>query len=161
MPALTLAFIRFLLALGLLLLAASAIVPVRAEIAVPETMARAMPDRQPVAVPSYTEGDHPEAPTRFIEILGDVPLMDGLSVDESSALVFDKPEGRVIEIAATDEAGLGNAAISGFYDTALAQLGWLKTDQNRYVRMSEALEISFIQGDSASLVRFVLSPEKN
>ena len=95
----------------------------------------------------------------FIEPLGDVPLMDGLSVDYQSALIFDKPEGRFVEIAAYP-AGISTSKIEAYYRQSLAALGWVESEKNKYNRLQENLEISFIQGDGGKILRFVLSPEK-
>lgn len=95
----------------------------------------------------------------FIEPLGDVPLMKGVSVDYQSALIFDKPEGRFVEIAAYP-SGLSVEKIEAYYRQSLAALGWVESEKNKYNRLQESLEISFIQGDGSKIIRFVLSPEK-
>lgn len=58
-----------------------------------------------------------------VENIEGFPLMAGFSENESRALFFDKPEGRVVE-------GLleGSSSIEGaksFYQQSLIQIGWL------------------------------------
>ncbi|GEM_PF-1531796 len=131
--------------------------------------ALSVPAERPIAQPDSV----------FIEPLGDVPLMSGMEVDVASALIFDKPEGRFVEIAGSIQ-GVNAETVYDYYDQALGQLGWNKKrvvewtgepakDQagqqgGQYVRASETLEILYIQDPSnqggGAMVRFVLSPEK-
>lgn len=96
----------------------------------------------------------------FIDILGDVPLYEGLDVDYDSLLIFDKPEGRYIELVAYLKDGYQAAAVQGFYEQSLPMLGWKKMTRDEFVRQNERLRIKYEDYESSVLVRFEVSPEK-
>lgn len=96
----------------------------------------------------------------FINPLGDVPLMAGLRVDYDSLIIFDKPDGRFVEIMAVPADHLVRRDVLSFYETSLPRLGWQKHDMYHYSRHDEHLTLSFEEGDSGWIVRFVTSPVK-
>lgn len=63
-----------------------------------------------------------EKPSEFLADLSDVPLAPGLSEVEGERLVFDKPEGRIVQAVATGKRPVEE--IAGFYRATLPQLGW-------------------------------------
>jgi hypothetical protein len=94
----------------------------------------------------------------FVPGIDDLPLMPGL-VAEADALVFDKPDGRIVQ--ATARGGLESRAVRDFYDSTLPQLGWRRQSAGRYVREGEALDIA-IEGTGGRItVQFTLSPGKS
>ncbi len=102
-------------------------------------------------------GDAP----RFVAGLEDLPLMPGLSTLEDTAVVFDTPQGRIVEAFATGT--MSRAAIEAFYAETLPQLGWTKADEGGWLREGEALRLEFVEADQdrgqGLIVRFALSPE--
>jgi hypothetical protein len=92
----------------------------------------------------------------FVAGIEDLPLMDGLIEDVDAGLVFDKPEGRIVEAYAT---GVVTAsAVRAFYAATLAQLGWQASDDGTYQRDDESLQIIISGVDGALTVQFSLSP---
>ena len=96
----------------------------------------------------------------FIDVLGDVPLHDAITVDYDSLLIFDKPDGRYVELVAYIADGAGAAEIEQFYSASLPMLGWRNKGRNIYARQNELLKLSFVGGESARFLRFEVSPEK-
>ena len=54
---------------------------------------------------------------------GDVPIMNGLSVEPELGFAFDSPNGRIVMIFASSTAN--EADILGFYNESLAAIGWV------------------------------------
>ncbi|MCB9987777.1 MAG: hypothetical protein H6868_00420 [Rhodospirillales bacterium] len=101
-------------------------------------------------------GGEPLAP-RFFEMLPDVPLMDGLYEIPEGALVFDKPEGRIIESLAVTEAADAEK-LASFYDVTLPQLGWVSVGIGQFVRQGEALSYRIVPQDDSLLIYFEVRP---
>jgi hypothetical protein len=95
----------------------------------------------------------------------DVPLMPGLSSDDGASLVFDKPQGRIVEAAA--RGPVTRRAVMAFYDESLPQLGWRQTaakatagspDTKSFERDGERLSLDFDGRDGNLQVAFTLAP---
>ncbi|HEU0072150.1 MAG TPA: hypothetical protein VFS04_12715 [Alphaproteobacteria bacterium] len=98
-------------------------------------------------------------PAGFLSVIDDVPLMPGLSERMDAAVVFDKPEGRIVEAEATGR--LTRADVLKFYASSLPQLGWRARGEGKFLRDREELVLSFVSGSGGSLtVRFTLSPDR-
>ena len=93
----------------------------------------------------------------FIAGIEDLPLMAGLVEDAQAGLVFDKPEGRIVEALA--RGPLERAAVKAFYAATLAELGWRPSDGGAYTREGEALRITVSGEDGAVTVHFSLMPD--
>src|SRR3546814_6431381 len=69
--------------------------------------------------------------------------MPGLTEQADTAVVFDKPTGRIVEVAATGP--VDPAAVIGFYGRTLPQLGWRQAraalESALFVREGETLTI--------------------
>jgi hypothetical protein len=76
----------------------------------------------------------------FVPGVADLPLMEGLEADPNATLVFDKPEGRIVEAAAT--GAVSPEAVIAFYAATLPQLGWLREGPALYTREGEVLRIT-------------------
>lgn len=95
----------------------------------------------------------------FLSVIDDVPLMPGLTERPDAAVVFDKPEGRIIETEASGR--LARAEVLKFYAASLPQLGWRARAEGRFLRDKEELALSFASGAGGALtVRFTLSPDR-
>ncbi|MBM3553975.1 MAG: hypothetical protein FJX47_00295 [Alphaproteobacteria bacterium] len=93
----------------------------------------------------------------WIAGLEDLPLMPGLIAKEETALVFDKPDGRIVEIDAF--GGVARAEVEKFYGAALPSLGWTKIAPLRYRREGEVLTLAFHSRGAVLEVRFSIKPE--
>ncbi len=89
----------------------------------------------------------------------DVPLMPGLAADDAASLVFDKPQGRIVEAAA--RGPVTRHAVMAFYEESLPQLGWHRTGtetQKSFERDGERLSLDFDGRDGNLQVAFTLAP---
>src|SRR5579883_1302919 len=86
----------------------------------------------------------------------DVPLMRELAPVKDSDIVFDKPEGRIIEASA--RGNVTKAAVQKFYATTLPQLGWKSSGQS-WTRETETLHLDFAGRDGDLWVTFTLLPK--
>lgn len=94
----------------------------------------------------------------FVANTEDVPLMRELVPVAGSDLVFDKPEGRIIEAQARGK--VTRLAVRHFYGTTLPQLGWAGRAGDTWTREAEALHLDFAGSDGDLTVTFTLSPKK-
>ncbi len=92
----------------------------------------------------------------FVAGTEDVPLMPGLTAIAGSSLVFDKPEGRIVEAQAAGKVTRG--AVHAFYARTLPQLGWQASGADQWRREGEALRLDFKGRDGELTVGFTLSP---
>ena len=97
------------------------------------------------------------AAASFVDGTEDVPLMPGLVSVAGSNLVFDKPEGRIVEAQA--HGALDRARVHDFYAAALPQLGWNAAGADAWRRDGEKLRLEFHGRDGDLTVSFTLSPQ--
>ena len=94
----------------------------------------------------------------FVAGTEDVPLMPGLAAVAAAGLVFDKPEGRIVEAQARGK--LSRSKVRAFYAATLPQLGWTATGANIWRREGEMLRLDFTGRDGDLTVGFTLSPQQ-
>lgn len=94
---------------------------------------------------------------RFFETLQDVPVMDGLVEQVDETLIFDKPDGRVVEsVAYMDDKDAKE--VRHYYAQTLPQFGWSASGSDRFVRHEERLEMVFETHQNIQIVRFLIQP---
>ena len=93
---------------------------------------------------------------QFVPGTEDVPLMKELAPVKGSDLVFDKPEGRIIEASARGK--VTKAAVRSFYASTLPQLGW-KPSGESWTRETETLRLDISGRDGDLWVTFTLLPK--
>jgi hypothetical protein len=98
----------------------------------------------------------PAAESGFLAGTEDVPLLKGLSTDPATLVVFDKPQGRIVEVEA--QGAVSRAAVEKFYATSLPQLGWSADGRNAWRREKERLRLAFKGQDGDLRVTFSLAP---
>jgi hypothetical protein len=96
------------------------------------------------------------AADRFVAGTEDVPLMAGLKPVDGSSLVFDKPQGRIVEAQA--KGRLTRDRVRAFYTGTLPQLGWIASSEGTWQREGEVLRIEVAGRDGDITVGFTLSP---
>lgn len=97
------------------------------------------------------------AETAFFSEIQDVPVMRGLRELTDQTLVFDKPEGRIVEaVAAIDTPP--SPEIERFYKDTLPQLGWQRIADNSYIREDEVLSLVFESHEGQRFLRVMLRP---
>jgi hypothetical protein len=92
----------------------------------------------------------------FVPGTEDVPLMPGLRSVDNGGLVFDKPQGRIVEAQATGR--VTRIAVQDFYAATLPQLGWNADSGRRYRRDGELLTLDFSGRDGNLTVNFNIAP---
>jgi hypothetical protein len=116
-----------------------------------------LPRRALLALPLMLLAARGSGAAGFVAGTEDVPLMPGLEPVEGAALVFDKPEGRIVEAQARGK--LARAKVRDFYGVALPQLGWSEAGANAWRREGEMLRLDFRGRDGDLTVGFTLSPQ--
>ncbi len=97
------------------------------------------------------------APAAFLDDIDDVPLMPGLTETADAAVVFETPQGRLVE--ATVQGPGSVAEVRRFYLETLPQLGWSPTGDLVFRRENETLTLHPTAGaDGGVRVRFSLGP---
>ena len=86
---------------------------------------------------------------------GDVPIMNGLSIERELGFAFDSPDGRIVMIFASSKAP--ESQIMGFYGSTLAQLGW-GGGNGTWIRGNEKLLIGAVETARGPLWRIMLQP---
>lgn len=78
----------------------------------------------------------------FFEYLPDLPLAHGLTELSDQAVIFEKPEGRIIQVVALVNASEPDEkAPLAFYESVLPAFGWKVIETNRFSREDETLEL--------------------
>lgn len=98
----------------------------------------------------------PVAQTVFFSNVEDLPLMSGLREVVDDGLVFDKPEGRIVEAIAI--GAVSREVIAAFYTAALPELGWEQKGSDTFSRAGEVLRyrLGVVEGETS--VRFLIAP---
>ena len=95
---------------------------------------------------------------KFIPGVNGLPLVTGLVLMPGRHIIFDTPEGRIIEAFA--DGKISPANILGFYKDTLPQLGWIVKSKNEFERENEVLRIEvFANKKNQSIVRFFITPD--
>jgi len=94
----------------------------------------------------------------YLSGVDDLPLMAGLEEAPDQGVIFDTPDGRIVEAYASGPVDAGR--VREFYQTSLPQLGWSQTGPGQYVREGEQLTLEILNSDPTSTaVRFQLKPK--
>lgn len=101
-------------------------------------------------------GARAEEGAGFVGGFEDLPLMAGLAEVPEARVVFDKPDGRIVEAFAVGEVAA--EAVRKFYADALPQLGWQALDATSFQREGEVLRIEIEAREGGTAVRFAISP---
>jgi hypothetical protein len=97
-----------------------------------------------------------EDPPGFLAGTEDIPLMPGLRNEANTLVVFDKPQGRIVEAEARGR--VTRAAVEAFYTASLPALGWVADGPDGWRRDDEELRLDFKGRDGDLRVGFSLSP---
>jgi len=111
------------------------------------------------ALGAFMAAPHSARALDYLSSIGDVPLAEGLVELPEAGFVFDKPEGRIVQLTALRNADITQDALMGFYKTSLPNLGWQARAAQAgiltFERRSEILRVTF----TADLVIFDLTPQ--
>lgn len=99
----------------------------------------------------------------FLSAAPDIPLADGLVEVPDGVLVFDKPQGRIVQLTAARQGtatGAQTDAIADFYRATLPNLGWAFSAESEsvltFTGQAEILRLTF----TSDLVIFDVTPRR-
>ena len=111
--------------------------------------------------PCFTGFAHAKAPAGagFFHAVEDLPLMPGMTEVTEESVVFDQPDGRVVQVGARAGNGVTGGQVAAFYSETLPQLGWQAEGTAGFVREKERLTIEYgaVMGGPLP-VRFTIKP---
>ena len=85
----------------------------------------------------------------FFPQTDDIPLMDGLTLQQTVDVAFDTPAGQILVFVASTRNSPDS--VRSFYAKTLTALGWSWKKKDTYTRGADTLEITF---PTAGTVRF-------
>ena len=83
-------------------------------------------------------------------------LMAKLEEVAGSAVVYSKPQGRIVVVSARGR--VDDDAVRAFYADTLPQLGWRRASEDVWQRAGERLALTFRSGADGLTVQFALAP---
>lgn len=95
----------------------------------------------------------------FVQGFEDLPLMQGLSQVVGNSVLFDTPQGRIVQASAT--GAMSQADVLKFYTETLPQLGWTRVAEGEFQREGEMLKLEFNNASPDVEVRFLVEPISN
>ena len=110
-----------------------------------------------VVITMVLAGAGARAAERFFSAIGDLPVMEGLVEVADARMVFDKPEGRIVQVAASGT--VSRTDVLRFYTGVLPRLGWTRAEDGTFRREGERLSLQIEAGDGTLMVHFSLSPD--
>lgn len=80
--------------------------------------------------------------------LDGVPIMQGFSLSDDDVIMFDKPQGRVVDITIwCTKTCPTNNDIDAFYNQSMGKLGWNQNAPRAYTHNRTNLNYNIIRGD--------------
>ncbi len=98
------------------------------------------------------------AQAAFFSAVEDLPLMSGLLEIVDEGMVFDKPEGRIVEVAAVGV--VSRDAVVAYYESALPELGWERRGTAEFARSGEVLRYRLDAAGGTTEIRFTIAPSR-
>ncbi len=97
----------------------------------------------------------------YSQAIDDLPLMQNMTELPENTIIFDTPDGRIIET--TTETGSDEKQVLTYYDKNLPQLGWRPLGRDdfglqNYLRDGERLSLRADHGGPMLRIHFSLSP---
>ena len=95
----------------------------------------------------------------FLSGFEDLPLMAGLTQVVGNGILFDTPQGRIVQASAVGT--VSKSSVMQFYAETLPQLGWVRVDDAEFQREGETLRVEFTDLNQRLEVRFLVEPTAN
>jgi hypothetical protein len=95
-----------------------------------------------------------------IPYINDIPIMPQFKYVSDSLLIFDKPQGQIVEATILCEDSCpSNTNIQNFYSDSLSNLGWSNSSQssNRYYSNNRQLSFTIQNDNGASIITFTMT----
>lgn len=103
-----------------------------------------------LAAPAVAQGP------AYLEDVDDLPLAPGLVEDPAARVAFDKPEGRIVQAAASGRVDA--ADVRAFYAQSLPALGWQPGADQSWIRDRESLRVLVETKGETVIVRYTIAP---
>ena len=94
----------------------------------------------------------------FFSAIEDMPLAPGLTEAPGASTVFDKADGRIVQLVATGP--VAQDKVLQFYADALPQLGWRQADAKTWRRERENLILEVRPKGRDAELRISITPTK-
>ena len=85
----------------------------------------------------------------------DIPLMDGMTVDENEGFSFDTPAGQIMTISAVSTSS--KKEILDFYKESLKALGWQQKSDKEYHRDQDELTLQLTSLKGKTILKLQLT----
>lgn len=93
----------------------------------------------------------------FFSAIQDMPIMPGMHELADQTVMFDKPQGRIIETVAEIDS-VSKEQVQAYYKETLPQLGWSALEGDNYARGTEHLSLIFEEIEGERFLRVMLTP---
>lgn len=98
-----------------------------------------------------------EASPRFLSAMADIPLVPGFEEMEADSVLFDKPDGRIVEAYALGPSK-GADIVLAYYKSVLPRFGWREERTGVFIRSAERITIETAQKEGKIVIRYRISP---
>ena len=95
----------------------------------------------------------------FVSGFEDLPLMTGLTQVVGNSILFDTPQGSIVQASAVGT--VSQSSLMQFYAETLPQLGWAQVEDTEFQREGETLKVEFTELNQRLEVRFLVEPTAN
>ena len=92
----------------------------------------------------------------FVDGISDLPLLKSMQNVNENLVIFDTNEGRIVRTEIVGRVKLSEAY--EFYSAILPNLGWIKINENQYIRENEVLSVVFLKEKNNILIKFNIAP---
>jgi len=104
-----------------------------------------------------TDSDVRASGSAFVAGFENLPLMEGLTQVSEDTVLFDTPQGRIVQASAN--GNLKEVDVFAFYSTTLPQLGWRRVSKASFLREGEKLVLEIEPALQGVSVKFLISPQ--
>ena len=96
--------------------------------------------------------------SEFVYGLEEIPVYKEMEYVDESNVLFDKINGRFVSSEIIGDYSVQE--IKSYYSSVLPNLGWLSVNESLFERGGEYLEISVLEENSMSKVKFSIFPKE-
>lgn len=101
--------------------------------------------------------DPSESRPVFLSSIADIPLMPGFEEMEADLVLFDKPDGRIVEAYALGPS-VGGEDVNAFYESVLPRFGWRLESGGAFIRNTERITLEIAKTEEKTVIRYRISP---
>ncbi|MCB9978875.1 MAG: hypothetical protein H6862_04650 [Rhodospirillales bacterium] len=98
-----------------------------------------------------------ESRSVFLSSIADIPLMPGFEEMEADLVLFDKPDGRIVEAYALGPSVTAED-VKVFYESVLPRFGWRLEGEGAFIRNTERITLEIAKTEEKTVIRYRISP---